>query len=228
MNQGRQSGISLISMMIGMFISTLCILASLTLYKSLIQVAAESKLDTSFDGQMSTALMVAQMEIQAAGYGIDEADADDIQLRTTAASGGTNATSELLWRYSEGGTFNCRSLVDETVTVTENSESVTYRQLTLKTATANCDATTPLASMTWGNPSVLARWNLLGQLGSYVESGNNLFNFSLAPVNCSPYGAVTQNRHLQLTIVTPSSTTLNTANVALNNLEICLANTYPS
>ena len=42
-------------MLIGLLISVLCILASLTLYKSLVRVAADTKVDSSYDGQLAAA-----------------------------------------------------------------------------------------------------------------------------------------------------------------------------
>lgn len=224
----KQSGISLIGLMVGLFISMMCILASLTLYKNLIHVAAESKVDTVFDGQMTTALMVAQMQIQTAGFGIDDAGTDDIVVQTTPQAGSVDAKSELLWRYQEGATVKCVGLVDETVSVTENSESYIFRRLMMQQVDSGCNTTTNLVDMTWTPSSVLARWNRIGTLKTYINGGNNLFNYSLATVQCSPFGAVAQDQHLQITITTPSSTTLNTsAGTAENSLLLCLPNTYP-
>ncbi|TBV09061.1 PilW family protein [Phytopseudomonas dryadis] len=87
----NQHGITLVSLMVGTVLSMLTILAMLALYKNLIQVAVVATKDANHDGQLASALLVAQLELQSAGFGMDGTVADAFYLPT--------AKPALLWRY---------------------------------------------------------------------------------------------------------------------------------
>lgn len=225
----RQAGVSIISMMIGLFISMLCILASLTLYKDLITVATEGKLDNLYDGQLASVFMVAQMEIQNTGYGINDADLDDIKTIYTANGPHSSSKNSLVWRYKDGANDICEGIVEETVQLTlEDNETYLYRQLAKKKASSGCTDSVDLTTLNYDTTeSVLARFQTVGVLEEHLKNAD-LLSFAINPVDCSPFGAVTPARHLQITITAPSSTTLNSAGTAENQLTLCLPNTYPS
>jgi Tfp pilus assembly protein PilW len=232
MNQLKfQHGLSLIGLLIGLLISMLCILASLSLYKTLIHVAAESKLDSNHDGQLAAASLVMQMEVQSAGYGIANADADDVVVNVPTAG-----EKRLLWRYStdNGSTFLCRGLHE----FSETTNGQTFRILRVIRVASGCNGTGALTSFTWDTPvSVLGRWMVVNNgvtqsgLPQYLTTNATLFGFSLATASCSPYGVAgtAAANHLQLTVTAPSSASLAGAvGVALNTYNYCLANTYPT
>lgn len=228
-----QRGLSLIGLLIGLLISVLCILASLTLYKTLIRVATESTIDSRHDGQIATASLVIQMEVQTAGYGIADADEDDV-----LADAPTVGEQRFLWRYSpdQGTTFECRGLHE--YQVVEGVE--TFRVLRVIKGTG-CNGTAALSSFNWTTEvSVLGRWRVFDDgvsatgLDAHIATHKTLFKFtvpSLTGSPCTPFGAgsgTTQN-HLQLQVTAPGSANLQGAvGVPLNTYSYCLANTYPT
>jgi Tfp pilus assembly protein PilV len=226
-----QYGMSLIGLLIGLLISMLCILASLSLYKTLIHVAAESKIDSNHDGQLAAASLVMQMEVQSAGYGIANANTNDIVVNVPAAG-----EKRLLWRYStdNGATFLCRGLHE----YSETANSQTYRVLRVIKVSAGCNGTAALTSFTWNTQlSVLGRWIVVNNgvtasgLPQYLTDNSTLFGFTLATASCSPYGVsgTTAVNHLQLTVTAPGAARLAGATgVTLNTYHYCLANTYPT
>lgn len=223
----KQRGMTLISLMIGLVISMLAILGSLSLYKTLISVATDSKLDAQHDGQLAAAMLTVQMEIQNAGYGIDEAGTEHV-IETEATVGGA-VERDLRWRFLDDTTYVCRRLVD--ASEVDLDSGLTYRVLKLMTAT-DCDAAGALTTKTWDpdNVTVLGRWPLVdGQgLTTYIATHSALFEFEITSTTCSPYGATLRGNHLQVSLSAPSSAEINGVATLANTYEYCLPNTYPA
>jgi hypothetical protein len=91
--RGTQIGQSLISMMIGLVISLVTISAMLVLYKTMVEVSANASRSALRDGQVSAALLAAQMELQSAGFGVPQADALATKLALRESG------KQLVWRY---------------------------------------------------------------------------------------------------------------------------------
>ena len=226
-SEHSQRGITIISLLVGLVISMLCILASLSLYKNLIFVAAESKVDAMHDGQVSSALLTLQKEVSSAGYGIDGADADDIKVRRVAASAPNPGTIELLWRYTSGGVTVCRGVMETAETRVAGGTS--YRTLNIRTATAGCDQTVDLTTLNWTTVTTIGQWPVIGGLATHITNNQTLFNFVVSEQVCSPYGAGDQSTHLNVFVSTPTSAKLNGGNtVAATTYNYCLPNTYPT
>ena len=91
----RQSGISLISLMVGLLISLLAILLVMTLYKLVIGVSINSIGTSQRDGQLASALLATQIELQQAGYGIERAvGTPDATLLSIS-----NTPTQAVWRF---------------------------------------------------------------------------------------------------------------------------------
>lgn len=221
----RQKGMSLIGLLIGLLISVLCILASLTLYKSLIQVATESKLDSNHDGQIASAMLIMQLEVQSAGYGIEAANFDHIVRHVPSAG-----EIQLLWRFSPNGSaFECRGLHEKPL------EDGAFRELTVIKATGGCNASATLNSLSWEDVSVLGRWRVVDDgvagvgLDDHILTKSTMFDFKLEDKLCSPYGAsssATEN-HGFLTVTVPGSAFLQGApGIAASEYQFCLPNIY--
>ena len=89
----QQRGQSLISMMVGLVISLITIAAMMTLYKTMVEVSSNASRSALRDGQVSAALLSAQMDLQSAGFGVPAADSLDSKLYVREAG------KELVWRY---------------------------------------------------------------------------------------------------------------------------------
>jgi hypothetical protein len=99
-----QRGHSLISMMVGLVISLLTIAAMLAIYKTSIGISSNASQTALRDGQVSAALLAAQIELQQAGYGIE---ADAAEILSISADG-----RQVVWRYRSeiGGPSTCAGL----------------------------------------------------------------------------------------------------------------------
>lgn len=219
----KQQGLSLISLLVGLFISMLCILTGLTLYKSTLRMSTDSKIDTQLDGQITSALLTLQLELQSAGYGVPGANASDV-IKTTH-----NGNQVLAWRYHNGTEFICRGVKEF-----ETGTSPKYRNLELITADG-CSENVDLATLDWAPTAIakktlIGRWPVFGGLVGHITSNANLFTFSApAFISCSPYGALESAQHLQVAISAPSSAVLNGAsNAVSHSFTLCLLNTNPT
>jgi hypothetical protein len=231
----QQKGLSLIGLMIGLLISVLCILGSLTLYKNLIQVATESKLDSNHDGQLASAMLVIQLGVQNAGFGIETPTTPSIVINNPEAG-----KTQLLWRFLKDSTptYECRGLHEE-----EDTTNGVFRVLKVIKVDGTCDESTPLENFTWDtdNPvTVLGRWRVVENgsdtgmgLDGYITTNGTMFNFALSPspVMCNPYGAnsAADGLHAFLTISVPGSAHLQGAtDMGVTQYEYCLTNIYPA
>lgn len=110
----RQTGVSPISLMIGLLISMVALLGMMSLYGTVVKSTVESTRDARIAGERSSGLLVATMQLQGAGYGIDAATrSNDLLLLSGATlaldgasgslSGGASVTgggegNTLIWR----------------------------------------------------------------------------------------------------------------------------------
>lgn len=222
LSKSKQQGLSLISLLVGLFISMLCILAGLTLYKSTVRLSTDAKISAQLDGQITSALLTLQLELQNAGYRIADANADDVVL---TMHGGSQV---LAWRYNDGTNYICRGAKEF-----ETGSDMKFRNLALVTADG-CTETVDLASLNWApadlsKTTVLGQWPVIGvELNAYITSNTNLFRFTTPTLaSCSPYGALTSAEHLEVTVSAPSSATLNGASDVNHSATVCLLNTHP-
>ncbi len=204
-----QIGVTLISLLIGMLISIFSVLSILALYKNLVTVSISASSDASHDGQVATALVTAQLELQNAGYGI--ANADGLHLNTNA-----NGT-EIRWRYYDNGAYQCR-LIREIV-IDANT-----RKLEFFEADKNCDATSELSSVAWKSLSVLTR---ISRTEAIPEQ---IFTFSVATTKCSPYGVGATDKHLVVSMSAIGSADFHntTSDITATSYSLCLISTHPA
>ncbi len=206
----NQTGISIISLMVGLLVSMLCILASLTLYKNLVGVAADTKMDAVHDGNISSAMLTIQKEVMAAGFGIVGAGINDVVANPVAANGGTPASIELLWRYIDDTGVVCRGIRE----YQDDRGGITYRILRAIEATAanGCSQNGNLINgMTWtlDDNNFIGQWPLVGELQTYVATNNTLFDFTVGTQNCAPYGSQNSASRYTVTARVPSALKLN-------------------
>ena len=71
----RQRGITLISLMTGLVISMVLVLATLMLFQRMVRASTAARIDAQADAQRTAAFLSAGIAAQEAGYGIDAAQA---------------------------------------------------------------------------------------------------------------------------------------------------------
>lgn len=217
----KQKGMTLIGLMIGLFISMMCILSSLTLYKNMIHTAAESKIDNLHDGQLAAAMLTVQLGLQNAGFGIESADLSHIQKIQVSNE------LQLLWRFYDGTQFKCVGIKE--LGGIDVTNQLNYRAVELIEADIGCTKISPLVDLNWKTLATLGRWYLLPDattgLTKHIAENSTLLNIvGPTPVECSPAGDNTRGNFYSLVITAPSSIKLNGAISNDNNYEYCLAN----
>ena len=91
----KQTGLSLISMMVGLLISLLAVLLAMTVYKLVIGVSVTGIGTSQRDGQRASALLATQIELQQAGYGIERT----VGPVDTSLLHLTNEPAQAVWRF---------------------------------------------------------------------------------------------------------------------------------
>lgn len=180
-----QRGMTLISLMVGLLLSMISILAGMVLYKNLVQVSVESRTDAAQDGQLASAMLSLQLELQSAGYGITSDEAGT-HLQLVAGPPQT-----LYWRYKEATTFVCRGFRIEDI------ENNTRRQLQLLSLPAvSCNASGVLGGLpNWAVSSVLAEFRTSAAAPSLPAIA-----ITIGLQACFPYGMGEAADHQLVTI----------------------------
>lgn len=88
-----QQGQSLVGMMVGLVISLLTIAAMLVIYKNMIETSGNALRGAQRDGQVASALLAAQIDMQQAGYGIGAEQPLESRLSVSADG------RQVAWRF---------------------------------------------------------------------------------------------------------------------------------
>lgn len=206
----RQVGTTLIGLMIGLLVSVVGILASLSLYKTLVSVATGAKVDAMHDGQLATTLLAIQLRVQNAGFGLDS---NTVNINITSFDSDKN----LFWRYKVDGVTTCEGLRRYPRTV----NGAQGFALDYMTATEDsCADDVALNSMTWMSVSTLS---------VFSKNVTDIVDFSLSQQSCSPYGMDDSGDYFVLTL--SGRTAANIEGVITNGnplenteLKLCLPN----
>lgn len=212
-----QSGTTLISLLIGLLIAMLCILALLSSYRTIVKTGAESRIASTHDTQLQAGLTTAQLFLQNAGFGLEGSN----NLLTTNIQVGSKTISAVLWRYNNGTNIICQGLTD--IESSDNKK----RKFVLIQGFENdngspCNATLSLASFKWKVQSTLAN------LEDYSNDKSNpkQITFNQATSACTPFGAGTvedSSQHPLITIFAKTSTQ-KIAGLGVVQVPICLLN----
>lgn len=193
--------------MLGMLISTIGVLATLTLYKSLMFVAVDAKSDALHDGQLVASLLAIQLNVQNAGFGLDSTNTHITIVESSSQK-------NLFWRYKVNNVVNCQGL--KRYSANNNKKLV----LEYIEAAQGCDEATQLETMVWSTTEKLAVFN---------NSVTELVDFNLLPQSCSPYGLDDSGNFYMLTLSGKTAAHVNGAQangqtVDGTHLDLCLIN----
>ncbi|MBP3981811.1 prepilin-type N-terminal cleavage/methylation domain-containing protein [Acidovorax sp. JG5] len=118
----RQRGVTLISLMTGLVISMILVLATLMLFQRMVRATTAARSDAQADTQRSAAFLAAGIAAQEAGYGINAAQAGTHLMVLTGAAlagsalSGTPAAlgatgNAVVWAENTTGTPRCSALL---------------------------------------------------------------------------------------------------------------------
>lgn len=221
----HQQGFNLISLMIGTTLSLISIMAMLTLYKNLVSNAAIATQDARQDGQVASARLTLQRELQSAGYGMTPAvNTDLVLLKSATLSTNTLSGQQImlpsnergnavLWRYEAGGGAVCRGIL-----------STGGSLFTL--ATSACNGS--LTSRSWvSTPLIATSAAGLNDLASFSNAVDGTA-FSLEYEDCWPYQKDERPLAAHLTATLTTNLTNSTAGSVTysdaNQIAVCLPN----
>ncbi|HMW49042.1 MAG TPA: hypothetical protein PKC70_12155 [Cellvibrionaceae bacterium] len=195
MSMNMQRGATMISLLVGMVVSMLAILASLSMFHNLVRTSTEAKADARMEGDISLGVLRLDQELLAAGFNVDRAPGagrnQDFALANNLV--GNTPTSRVVWRLNDGGNWVCRRAV--------STFNIPQLQYTLELFEANAGLCLP-------GPAALpdlnddTKWTRSEQLvsirlqaldaGTPVTLTRPLIEFSSDAFNdraCMPFGA---------------------------------------
>lgn len=236
-------GATIIGLMIGLLVSMIGILGSLSLYKTLTRASVDATFDTKLDGNAAMALSRVAYEIQSAGFGLPKVTAG-AQPHLRVIDGQT-----VVWRVGQipnalDASVVCKRVVEDAATAAgagvvnpDVDEGIAARKLFIETidnATTNtCNVAGNLATIDWTNAQheVLNITELTRLDATYSKANAQaLINISTevipgAGATCAPYGMVPTEQSTLINISHFSSADLN-RNAANRSLEhsVCLGN----
>ncbi|WP_293935876.1 hypothetical protein [Iodobacter sp.] len=203
----NQAGISLISLMVGVTISLISAVAMLNMYRHSIGISINTKQMSVQDGERSSAMTIAPLLLQDAGFGINNAAVSSNIIALSGASlagntlsgtvGGANANA-LIWRFNTSGTTQCSALISNAT------------QGLLLLGPVNCTNISDWSGPIWTTSRALA--------SKSTKDTKGTFSFTLSTVaNCTQFGYSSGGR---ATVLISS----NNANEIQVNSQSCLSN----
>lgn len=216
----RSSGFTLISMMVGLLISSIAILGMMSLYKTLVHNAADSIVRSTLDGQVSSALLTAEMELQGAGFAIPGATANNDlvilanasltadgnlngnKLTITSASPGSEGNAIIWGADISGAGYRCSGLLAQ-------NGGLTLLQPT------PCSAASAFSGAAWNGAQLIAENTL---------NDEQAVAMSAALATCWPYGKSTSASAVLVSLSAGTSTFADSAETkhARQIADICL------
>ena len=209
-----QSGTTLISLLIGLLIAMLCIIAVLSAYRTIVKNGVESRVAATHDAQLQTGLTTAQIFLQNAGFGLE--GLNNLLYEEGIPVESQNA-SALLWRYKSDNNIVCQGLAD-----IKSSNGKKRKFILLESDPTTCDETSNLNEFTWKIQSTLA--NLEDY--STDQSNPKQITFERTASNCTPFGAGSLDEastHPFITI-TAQTSTQKIAKLGTVKIPVCLLN----
>lgn len=203
-----QIGVSLITLMIGLLVSLIGVLGSMALYRNLIDTSVKASVDASSDGQISTLLLRAQLEVSDAGFGYEDPIATgDLPHVVSSAAG-----DAIYWRYKSPsvGITTCKAIT-QTPMAPVNERP--FLEIKLLTQDVSCTDVVNLASLDWVNAAADAdKSEILARLVDIdTDVGGAVISrlaFNIVIEECMPFGLGTAQRRANLTIAATSSAKL--------------------
>lgn len=201
--RASQRGMTMMSLLVGISLSMLAMLASLNMYSNHRLAASEATEGAEYTLQAMHSRLVIEKEVANAGYGIATSATPDVGIYSVGTGASNN---HLRWKYFDNGTAVCRGLHGNGVTI----DGVSFRELALVQSTVNCNIDGDFELMVWMPIAILGRWPLNDELAAYIGTNGSLYQFTLNGTgDCSPFGAIPTEQRQSVTISAPSFTELN-------------------
>ncbi|WP_193907497.1 PilW family protein [Cellvibrio polysaccharolyticus] len=121
LTKNRQTGMSLLSLMIGLLISMIAILGMMSLFSNSVKTTTQSSRDARITGERASGLLIAGIHLQSAGYGVVNANrSEHLQLLSAATRtdnrvagtpiGNDGTGNVLIWQVQPAAQSRCAGL----------------------------------------------------------------------------------------------------------------------
>lgn len=204
--QGRQMnkqiGISLISLLIGLLISSIVLVGMMVVFRNTIQTVVPASEASRSDGERVSALLSTQILLQEAGFGITDAAYGthlrilngDSPVALGTANGATASGDTVVWLKNINGTVQCEGL--------------------RATSTGSLERVSCNASM--DNDKIVAATELISP-SQHADGIKTPLTITARRGTCRPFG-VGSSGNITVSIAAPNSTrhTLSASNCLVN------------
>lgn len=182
----RQCGASLISLMVGLLLAMISILAGMMLYKNIVHTTVQTRSDALQDGQIASAMLTLQLELQSAGYGFAKGAAQP----HVALSGAGDA---IYWRSRINNVLQCKGF-----RVNDTADGMLRRLQLLTLGAGVCTEADALGTFNWVEENTLAEFRK--SEATAVDLPEIDIGLDLA-ATCFPYGMGVKDTHPMVTII---------------------------
>lgn len=192
----NQQGFTLVSLLVGLAISMLCLIALLALFRTVIHTSVDARKSSILDTKLQNSLTTIQVLTQNAGFGYPASLIPNIVEVASITNVTTNKA--ILWRLDD----------DIKTTTASICQGITYTENALILLKSRCSYDLPLATVsTWEKDSTLASF----------PTGTTI-TFELKDQICAPYGSaiITGTKVLNITASDSTGTTI--------KFPVCLSN----
>ncbi|WP_151838953.1 PilW family protein [Acinetobacter radioresistens] len=192
----NQQGFTLVSLLVGLAISMLCLIALLALFRTVIHTSVDARKSSILDTKLQNSLTTIQVLTQNAGFGYPASLIPNIVEVASITNVTTNKA--ILWRLDD----------DIKTTTASICQGITYTENALILLKSRCSYDLPLATgSTWEKDSTLASF----------PTGTTI-TFELKDQICAPYGSaiITGTKVLNITASDSTGTTI--------KFPVCLSN----
>lgn len=192
----NQQGFTLVSLLVGLAISMLCLIALLALFRTVIHTSVDARKSSILDTKLQNSLTTIQVLTQNAGFGYPASLIPNIVEVASITNVTTNKA--ILWRLDD----------DIKTTTASICQGITYTENALILLKSRCSYDLPLATgSTWEKDSTLASF----PIGTTIT-------FELKDQICAPYGSaiITGTKVLNITASDSTGTTI--------KFPVCLSN----
>ncbi|MCK4081971.1 PilW family protein [Acinetobacter radioresistens] len=192
----NQQGFTLVSLLVGLAISMLCLIALLALFRTVIHTSVDARKSSILDTKLQNSLTTIQILTQNAGFGYPASLIPNIVEVASITNVTTNKA--ILWRLDD----------DIKTTTASICQGITYTENALILLKSRCSYDLPLATgSTWEKDSTLASF----------PTGTTI-TFELKDQICAPYGSaiITGIKVLNITASDSTGTTI--------KFPVCLSN----
>ena len=218
-----QTGVTLISTLVGLLLGLFAALSIMSIFKTQAKAVIQHRTTSALDGQVATALLVTELEMQRAGWGVEAAAGSSCLNAAAGPSGTANTDFVVVAGVTADNDFSAVNWADGTAqaigasgTAAVNGNAVFWRWVN----DANVSTCSGLLSISGGLYQLTDKacgdatdwdgtWsldNLTPLVHRNTLNADQAVSFAVRRTTCTPYGRMTAGNGVQVTVSAGQST----------------------